>query len=91
MANLTQDDLDAIKGLIEVTLDEKLEEKFTEKLGSLPSKDEFYEQTTKLLKKMEDMEVSIDILDNRTSKHTDQIEDLQKIHPDNKHFALASV
>ena len=42
MAALDSDDLNAIKGLIEVTFDEKLDEKLGEKLSHLPTKDEFY-------------------------------------------------
>jgi hypothetical protein len=39
MATLDNDDLKAIKGLIEVTFEEKLGEKLDEKLSYLPTKD----------------------------------------------------
>lgn len=59
MANLNPGDLNAIKDLIEVTLDEKLDRKFKEKfdkqLGFLPTKDEFFAETAKIYKKMEDI------------------------------------
>jgi hypothetical protein len=42
MATLDNDDLNAIKGLIEVTFDEKLDEKLDDKLSHIPTKDEFY-------------------------------------------------
>lgn len=38
---------------LEIKLDQKLDEKFKEKLGNLPSKDQFYEETLKVLKKRE--------------------------------------
>jgi len=42
---LTQRDFDEIEGL----LDEKLEEKFNDKLRGLPSKDEFYKKMDEVM------------------------------------------
>ena len=71
---LTDEDLKALKDLMEVTFEEKLDEKLDEKLSHLPSKDEFYEQTGKILKRLDDMEVEKDVLSHQVSKHEDRIE-----------------
>jgi hypothetical protein len=56
-------------------------------LKYLPTKDEFYEQTLKLYKKMEDLESEKDILSSHSSDHSDRIEALEKIHPKGNHSA----
>ena len=71
---LTDEDLKALKDLMEVTFEEKLDEKLDEKLSHLPSKDEFYEQTGKILKRLDDLEVEKDVLSHQVSKHEDKIE-----------------
>ena len=78
---LTQTDLDEIETIVD--------EKIGEKTKNLPTKDEFYEQTVKILKKLDNLEESMDIVSERQSKHGDRIEALEKIHPKGKHV-LAS-
>ena len=70
---LTDEDLKALKDLMEVTFEEKLDEKLDEKLSHLPSKDEFYEQTGKILKRLDDMEEEKDVLSHKVSEHEDKI------------------
>ena len=74
---------------LEIKLDEKLEEKFKEKLGSLPSKDQFYEETLKVLKKLDDIEGQMTMLSGRTYDNTDRLDPFEKIHPDYTHPAFA--
>ena len=74
---LTDEDLKALKDLMEVTFEEKLDEKLDEKLSHLPSKDEFYEQTGKILKRLDDLEVEKDVLSHQVSKHEDRIEKIE--------------
>lgn len=54
---LTRTDLDAIRQLIELTLDKKLEEKLEVKLkeyiGHLPTKDEFFTSMDKLMAELQ--------------------------------------
>ena len=73
IATLDSDDLKAIKNLIEVTFDEKLDEK----LSHLPTKDEFYEETSKILKRLDDLEKEKDVLSHQVSGHSDQIEKIE--------------
>lgn len=84
MATLDSDDLRAIKGLIEVTFDEKLDDKLDEKLSHLPTKDEFYEETSKILKRLDDLEKERDILSHQVSGHSDRIEKIES------HLGLSS-
>jgi len=78
---LTQNDLDKIEEVVEKKVDEKTK--------NLPTKDEFYEQTLKVLKKLDNLEESMDIVSARQSEHGDQIEALEKIHPQGTHSATA--
>jgi hypothetical protein len=77
MAKLDSDDLKAIKDLIEVTLDEKLDEKLDSKLSHLPTKDEFYERTGEILKRLDNLEEEKDVLSHQVSNHTDRIEKIE--------------
>ncbi|MDP3994248.1 MAG: hypothetical protein Q8P91_00250 [bacterium] len=90
--SLTNGDLKAIGNLVGVVLDEKIEEKglvTKDDIKYLPTKDELYAETTKILKKMDDLEVEKDLFLHRSSDHSDRIEALEKIHPTGKHFASA--
>jgi hypothetical protein len=51
MATLDKDDLKAIQGLIEVTIDEAIEQKLVTKedISHLPTKDEFYEKMDEVM------------------------------------------
>lgn len=88
---LTNKDFQAIGNLVGVVLDEKIEEKglvTKDDLKYLPTKDEFYEETAKILKKLDDLEVEKDLLLHRSSDHSDRIEDLEEIHPGGVHASL---
>ena len=77
MAKLDSEDLKAIKELMQVTIDEAFEEKGVvtkSDLSHLPTKDEFYEQTGEILKRLDDLEIEKDLLSNRVSEHSDQLE-----------------
>lgn len=76
---LTQNDFDKIEVIVEKKVDEKTK--------NLPTKDEFYEQTLKVLKKLDNLEESMDIVSARQSEYSDQIEALEKIHPQGTHSA----
>jgi len=84
MATLDDDDLKAIKGLIEVTFDEKLDEKLDDKLSHLPTKDEFYEQTGEIVKRLDNLEVEKDVLSHQVSEHSDKLEKIES------HLGLSS-
>ena len=85
MATLDNDDLKAVKSRVDVSLDEKLDEKLEDKLSHLPTKDEFYKQTSKILKRLDDLEESMDIVSSRHAEHSDKIEALENIHPQGVH------
>jgi hypothetical protein len=81
---LTDKDMKALRELFEVILDEK--EVLTKKdIEHLPTKDEFYEQTSEILKRLDDLEESNTLISERVSKHSDVIEKLRKIHPQYSH------
>lgn len=58
-----------------------------EDIKHLPTKDEFYKETVRILKKLDDLETEKDILSHNVSNHSDRIEALEKIHPQGAHFA----
>ena len=80
MSTLDDADLKAIKGLIEVTIDEKIEEKglvTKDDISHLPTKNEFYEETSKILKRLDDLEEGMDVLSHQVSGHEDRITNLE--------------
>ena len=80
MASLDDADLKAIKDLMEVTIDEAIDNKelVTKKdISHLPTKDEFYEQTGKILKRLDDIEEEKDVLSHRVSNQEDRIKNLE--------------
>ena len=91
---VTKADLDDLKEWIDIAVDEKLDKVIETKIATkddishLPSKDDFYKETARLLSKMEDIEDSITILNNRTSDHSDKLEKLEKIHPQYAHASI---
>jgi len=74
---LAQTDLDEIEKIVD--------EKISEKTRNLPTKDEFFEETLKVLKKLDNLQEAMDIVSARQSTHSDQIEALEKIHPRGSH------
>jgi len=85
----TKKEIDIIK-VIKEAVSEVFEEKGAvtkEDLKYLPTKDEFYEETLKILKGIEDLKDEKDILSHQVSDHSDRIEKLEKIHPQGKHLA----
>jgi predicted nuclease with TOPRIM domain len=77
MATLDDQDLKAIKNLMEVTLDERLDEKLDEKLGNLPTKDEFYGNTDKVMGELKAIREEHAVQSNKLSEHEDRIEKLE--------------
>ena len=70
----------AIKNLLEVTINDIIETKelVTKKdISHLPTKDEFYEQTGEILKRLENLEMEKNVLSNRVSKQDDKIEKIE--------------
>ena len=87
--SLSDSDLKKIQDLLKVTIaeDDTLVRKAD--IAHLPTKDEYYEQTLKVLKKLDDMEEANEIVVARQTEHSDQIEALQKIHPRGVHPTLS--
>ena len=80
MATLDNDDLKAIKDLIEVTVEEVIDKKelvSKSDISHLPTKDEFYEETGKILKRLDDLEQEKDVLSHRVSEHEDRLEKIE--------------
>lgn len=80
---LTKIDLSLIKNVVKITIDEeldvKLDEKLDEKLGKLPTKDEFYGQTDKLMKELKDMREEHKMLSARVYEdHEPRIAKIEK-------------
>ena len=77
MATLDDDDLNAIKGLIEVTFDEKLDEKLGEKLSHLPTKDEFYTKMDEVMGELKTIREEQALQSQHLSDHDDRIEKIE--------------
>lgn len=79
MAQLDQQDLEAIKGLVEITLDEKLDQKLDEKLDSKLSnlKSEIFEKIDSFAKESDASHQERTLLSEHSSRNTKRIEKLE--------------
>lgn len=88
MATLDDTDLKAIKNLMEVTIDEKVEDGTLasgDAISHLLTKDEFYEKSGEIISRLDSLEVEKDILSHQLTNRSDRLEKLEKIHPDYQH------
>lgn len=77
---LTDNDLKALKGLMRVTFEETAKDIgliTREDVKHLPTKDEFYEQTGEILKRLDNIEEEKDVLAQHVSEHEDKISKIQ--------------
>jgi hypothetical protein len=75
---------------LEQKLEEKLEQKLTEHLGKYPTKDEFYTKEDELMGELKAMREEVTVLSHHVSTHSDQIDALQSLHPNNTHMVFSS-
>ena len=76
MAKLDSDDLKAIKGLMEVTIDEVIEKKLVTKedLSLLPTKDEFFTKMDEVMGELKTIREEQALQSQHLSDHDDTIE-----------------
>jgi len=77
MATLDDQDLKAIRDLIDVELDQKLDEKLGEKLSHLPTKDEFYGKMDDVIGELKAMREEVSILSHQVADHGDRLEKIE--------------
>ncbi len=76
MATLDNDDLKAIQGLMEVTIDEAIEAKLVTKedISHLPTKDEFYSKMDEVMGELKTIREEQALQSQHLSDHDDTIE-----------------
>ena len=80
MAKLDNDDLKAIKDLIEVTVEEVIERKdlvTKDYLGNLPTKDEFYGKMDEVMGELKAIREEVAVLGHQVSEHDDRIDKIE--------------
>jgi len=77
MAKLDNDDLKAIKDLVETTFDEKFDEKIDEKLKYLPTKDEFYSKMDEVMGELKTIREEQTVQSHQLSNHEDRISKIE--------------
>ena len=77
MAKLDNEDLEAIKDLMEVTIDERLDGKLDEKLGYLPTKDDFYGMMDKVMGELKAIREEVTVLSHQVSEHDDRLDKIE--------------
>jgi hypothetical protein len=85
MTILSNDQFQALIDQIKLTVEQVIDEKelvTKADLSYLPTKDEFYEQTSKILKRLDDLEEGYTILNDRTSKHSDRLDKIETVLKD---------
>ncbi len=76
---LTTNDLKNLKELIEITFDEKFDQKIGEKLKYLPTKEEFYASEDKVLKELQTVREEMQILNGLHQKVNDHETRIEKV------------
>jgi hypothetical protein len=79
MATLDNDDLKAIKNLMQVTIDEAVEEKLVTKedLSHLPTKDEFYTKMDEVMGELKTIREEQSLQSQHLSDHNDRLEKIE--------------
>ena len=80
MATLDDDDFKAIKGLMEVTIEEAIETKglVTKKdISHLPTKDEFYTKMDEVVGELKAIREEQPLQSHKHSEHSDRIEKIE--------------
>jgi hypothetical protein len=81
-------DLDAIKSLVKVAVQDAIEEQklvTKDDIKHLPTKEEFHSENAKLMKELKIIREEQPILSNKVSQHSDRLDNLEKIHPQGQH------
>ena len=87
MATLDNDDLNAIKQLIEITIDDAIETKglvTKEDISHLPSKDEFYTKMDEVMGELKTIREEQPVQSQHLSEHEDRIQKVES------HLGLSS-
>lgn len=71
--SLTQKDLNAIRDLIGITIDEDMEEKLDEKLSKFPTKEEFFNRMDEVMRELKIIKEETTVLSHQVSNHDDRI------------------
>ena len=80
MGKLDDSDLKAIKGLMDVTIDEAIEKKglvTKSDLTHLPTKDEFYEKMDEIMGELKTIREEQSLISHRVSDHEDRIQKVE--------------
>jgi len=88
MSKLSKQDYQEIRTIVEDVVEEKLEEKLDQKLDEkfkgLPTKEEFYGRTDKILKELENMRGENMVGAHQISDHEERITALENVSPQSK-------
>ena len=71
--SLTQKDLNAIKDLIGITIDEAMENKLEEKLSKFPTKEEFFNRMDEVMSELKIIREETTVLAHQVSNHENRI------------------
>ena len=89
---LTNNDVSKIINAFSLILNKTighLKEEINAKISHLPTKEEYYKREDKMMKELKEIREEITVLSGHSSEHSDRLEDLEEIHPRNKHYAVA--
>jgi|SRR3989344_3378181 len=82
---LTDKDLNAIKDLMKITIDEELEEKLNEKLKHFPSKEDFFSKMDEIMTELKTMREEQIVLTSKVyddlEPRMEKVEKKVQIHP----------
>jgi predicted nuclease with TOPRIM domain len=75
--SLTDDDLKALRELMEVTIEEKLDESLDAKIKYLPTKNEFFNKMDEVMGELKAIREETTVINHRHKNHEDRIERIE--------------
>ena len=80
----------AISQLFAIEVEEIIDRKLDEKLGTYPTKDKYYHQTAQLMGEIKATREDQIMLTSQVQRHSDAIEKLEKLHTDSNPHLIRS-
>ena len=82
---LTDDDLKSIRELLREEIREEVPQIVEEKVGYLPTKDEFYTKMDEVMGELKAIREEVTVFSKYSKDHEDRIKDLEVLHPEGGH------
>ena len=85
---LTKKDLAVIRHLVQVETVELIDQKIKERIGLLPTREEFFSKMDEIMGELKAIRQIVTIHGKQIPRNTTRIEKIEKIHPSGRHATI---